>query len=701
MRFFSFFFIILLFFQTMPQAAAQTNQYQTQLAAFEEFVKTQMAADNVPGLSIAFQKDDVVWAKAFGYADVENKTPARVESMYRLASVTKPMTAAAILQLVEKGKIDLDAEVQTYVPYFPKKHFPVTVRQLLGHLGGISHYKDYDKEGHFKDHKSTRDAIAVFENFDLVAEPGTRFNYSSYGYNLLGAVIEGASGKSYGDYMRENIWGPLGMNDTRMDSPVEIIPNRVRGYEIANGKLRNSEFVDISSRFAAGGTRSTVLDLLKFAKGIQEGKILGPASLELIKNSMTTKTGEITNYSAGWVTNPINGRYALTHSGGQQETSTYLFTAPSRKLTLAIAINQEGANTFPYLSRLFEILTGEAWNVFSYIANERTKVPLIVGMQGVFEEGRAHFEKTGKAYSDNLQETAQAFTLFNQTLNDAAFAAPAQQDLFRKIGRARSQGGGPMVRIGSYMARKLQEKYGAARMTSYSNTGAIGFFGDYIALDHIPPEFRFNDEVIKTVTAWNQSWSRTNTEAARRLTFGTGTNFDELGTQMRRDFGKESVYPNFSGDMISVIRQLARQGQLEKALKVSTLAVDLYPGLDQPNAYSGVINILSGNKEKGMQFLKSAAAINGNGIASANGLNGLAYEIAGAGMTDAAIAVLHAAVELYPQEANLYDSLGEFYLKKGSKEKAIEFYKKALATSDKYPNAEKAKEILQKLAASP
>ena len=108
-------------------------------------------------------------------------------------------------------------------------------------------------------------------------------------------------------------------------------------------------------------------------------------------------------------------------------------------------------------------------------------------------------------------------------------------------------------------------------MISYSNTGAIGFFNDYIALDNIPAEFRFNDGVTKTVTAWNQSWARTNTEAARRLTFGPGSNFDELGAQMRKDFGKESVYPNFSGDMVSVIRQLARQGQLER-LKGHTLA---------------------------------------------------------------------------------------------------------------------------------
>src|SRR5688572_3060078 len=164
MRIVSVFLVALLFVQGLAfssfSVSAQTvNPYQTQLAEFEAFVKKQMAADKIPGLSVGFLKDDVMWAKGFGYADLENKSPAKAESMYRLASVTKPMTAAAILQLVEKGKINLDAEVQTYVPYFPKKNFPVTVRQLLGHLGGISHYKDYDKEGHFKDRKSTRESI--------------------------------------------------------------------------------------------------------------------------------------------------------------------------------------------------------------------------------------------------------------------------------------------------------------------------------------------------------------------------------------------------------------------------------------------------------------------------------------------------------------------------------------------------------------
>ena len=241
---------------------------------FEEFARKQMALDKTVGLTIGFLKDDFVWVKGYGYADLENKTPAKPESAYRLASVTKPMTALAILQLVEKGKINLDAEVQTYVPYFPRKQWPVTVRQLLGHLGGISHYKNPANESHIKTRKSTREAIAIFETFDLVAEPGTRYSYSSYGYNLLGAIIEAASGMSYGEYMRQNVWQPLGMNETRMDDPLEVIPNRVRGYQLIDGKVKNSEFIDISSRFAAGGTRSTVPDMLKFAKGIMNGKLV-------------------------------------------------------------------------------------------------------------------------------------------------------------------------------------------------------------------------------------------------------------------------------------------------------------------------------------------------------------------------------------------------------------------------------------------
>ncbi len=716
MKRFAAFFVIVLSFApsalvSVRPAVAQTSAAQikslsqTQLKEFEDFVVRQMTVDKIPGLSIGFMKGGELWAKGFGFADLENKLPARAESMYRLASVAKPMTAAAVLQLAEKGKLDLDAEVQTYVPYFPKKNFPVTVRQLLGHLGGISHYKNYDAEGRFKDHKNTRQSIAVFENFDLVAEPGTRFSYTSYGYNLLGAVIEGASGQSYADYMRENVWKPLGMNDIRLDNPREIIPNRVRGYENNAGQIRNSEFVDISSRFAAGGTRAPVVDLLKFGKGISDGKILSKASLDLMFNSMVTKSGTLTNYGAGWDTAPTNGRFAVSHSGGQQETSTYLFSFPSRDLVIAVMSNLEGANTSLYAAKLFEMLTGEAWNTNAYLS-ERAKLPLYFAIVGAFEEGRALFEKTQKPFTVDSAELAQAFGYFNQNLTNETLQGAQTQEVFAKVRAGRQLSAGqPFAKIGSLMAEKLRQKHGAEKLTAYSNTGAITFFSDYIALyaqdNSIPKEFRFNETVEKAVAAWQADWSKTNTAETRKVVISPNSNFEEIGAKLRKDFAGASVFPNYGEQINAAVRYLITNNQKSKALQAAQVSAEVYPALDSSNAHYGIALVLAGDKEKGKQFLKRSAELNPNGMAGAGGLNQTAINLAGAGLTDDALTLLLTATELYPQEANLYDTIGEFYARKEMKEKAVEFYQKALATNPKYGNAEKAREILQKLAANP
>jgi CubicO group peptidase (beta-lactamase class C family) len=352
-----------------PGGAKASDKYADKLRAFEDFVRQQMEKNKVPGLTVGFIKDDYIWAKGFGYADLENKTPATAESAYRLASVQKSMTAVAILQLVEQGKINLDAEIQTYVPYFPKKKYPITIRQLLYHLGGIPHYVNRDFEQHIKEHKTTREAIAIFENFDLVAEPGTKFSYSSYGYNLLGAVIEGASKQSYADYMREHIWQPLGMKDTQMDDPLALIPNRVRGYQLINGELKNSEFVDVSSRFAAGGTRGTVIDLLRFMKGLNVGKILSPKGVDLMYAPMRTRDGNISGfpktagYAMGWNLAPQTDGLVVINDGGQQETRTFILNFPAKRFALVVAQNLERDDDGAIIFRLYELVLNKTFNL--------------------------------------------------------------------------------------------------------------------------------------------------------------------------------------------------------------------------------------------------------------------------------------------------------------------------------------------------
>ena len=356
--------------QVVPISSRQTSdKYADKLRSFEEFVRQQMEKNKVPGLTVGFIKDDYIWVKGFGFADLENKVPAKAESSYRLASVQKSMTAAAILQLVEQGKIDLDAEIQTYVPYFPRKKYPITVRQLLYHLAGIPHYVNRDVEQHIKEHKTTREAIAIFENFDLVAEPGTKFSYSSYGYNLLGAAIEGASKQPYADYMREHIWQPLGMNDTRMDDPLDLVTNRVRGYQLVNGDLKNSEFIDVSSRFAAGGTRGTVVDLLKFMKGLNDGKLLSQSSIDLMYSPAKTRDGSISGfpktagYAMGWNLVPQKSGLVIINDGGQQETRTFILNFPAKRFALAIAQNLERDDDGAIIFRLYELVLNEKFNL--------------------------------------------------------------------------------------------------------------------------------------------------------------------------------------------------------------------------------------------------------------------------------------------------------------------------------------------------
>jgi CubicO group peptidase (beta-lactamase class C family) len=662
------------------------------LRAFEQFVAATMKLDRTPGLTVGFVRGDETWVGAYGYADLENRSPARRDSAYRLASVTKPMTAVAVLQLAERGKIDLDAEVQTYVPYFPKKPWPVTVRQLLGHLGGISHYKDPERELHIKTRLNTREAIALFEGFDLVAEPWTRYSYSSYGYNLLGAVIEGASGKSYGDYMRENVWGPLGMKDTRMDDPLEVIPNRVRGYQLVDGKVANSEFVDISSRFAAGGTRSTVPDMLAFAKGVMSRKLLSAQSTDLMYRSLATKDLMLTDYSLGWGTEPLGGRFAVNHSGGQNETRTLLYVFPSRNMAFAAAINFESASPGPYLARLFEVVTGEPWDVAAYTGDPISD-EVLRGVNEVFTHGLAYFDQYGKALSDDPAELAGAFAYFNRTVDRAALASGAGSESIRKqFANGRHPASAmAFVKAGSAMAAALERKFGAARLREYPSLGAIAFFNDYQELyrrdSTIPSALRFDAPLERTIAEWHASWSRANSAYVRGFSVDPGVDLAEAGPRLKAAFAGAAIYPDLSGPLLDLADQFAVVGERERALGAARLATDLYPGGSGPAARYGILLVAFGERERGIEQIRRSIALAPRGSASAARLNGTAYEFAGAGMIDAGLEVLKVAVDLYPKEANLYDSVGELYLRKGRRDLAIQWYRKALEVDPKLATA--------------
>lgn len=679
--------------------AAQSSSSEA-IAEFERFVKDQMTLDRAPGLSIGFIKGNDIWSKGFGYSDLENMVPAKPESAYRLASLTKGITAIAVLQLVEAGKIDLDAEVQTYVPYFPRKKWPVTVRLLLGHLGGISPYKNYDLEERIKVHKNTKEALAIFQDFDLVAEPGTKYNYTSYGYNLLGAVIEGASGQPYGDYIKEHIFEPLGMSDSRLDDPSDLISNRVRGYRLVKGEIKNSEYVDISSRFAAGGTRSTVVDLLKYAQGIIEGKLLKAETWKQMFTSMATKGGFFTEYGMGWHVRPQRGHFQVSHTGSQPETMTCLLIFPLEKFAIAVASNLERVNLMPYVRRLAELVLNEDLDSSAY-ASEMTSQVIYNNCALIFSYGLSRFTWEGKQTAKDEKELAEAFFYFNKYFNKASLEKNFSQS--RKVieNGFHLVSNQALIKVGTFMASALKESLGEERLKSYYQSGPIVFFKDYMEISKKWPasqkKYRFDKSFVELVSDWDKDWNATYTDYIRNLSLAVNTDFDELGLSLKKIFLGRGLYPNLNSDIEQLGNYFLEKNEIEKAHKIFSLAVELYP--NSPEALSSLAKaqIWTGNSEEARKLFKKAFSLDPeHPRVSKDHFFSLASQLERAGKLREIFALADIALELHSTDAELHKEAGDMYLKIGKWEKALELYKKALEINPKLEEARKAVEKIEK-----
>jgi CubicO group peptidase (beta-lactamase class C family) len=308
----------------------------TAVQAFFELSET-------PGLAVAVavgMGGEVVWSEGFGYADLEQGVAVDpATTLFRIGSVIKPMTALAVAQLVHAGKMNLDAPLQNYVPDFPPKRAPLTTRHLLAHLSGIRHYEGDEFLG--RDVYDTVSAgLAIFRDDPLLHEPGERYYYSSYGYNLIGAVIEGASGMPYLDYMAANVLGPLGMHDTVPDYLALITPGRGRYYLSENGVILNAPEVDNSYKWASGGYLGTVEDLVRFGLA----HLRDDPAVDLVRQEFwveqVTNSGEATGYGLGWkIHEDDGGRLWVGHTGGSVGGTTRFWIEPESGLVIAMISN--------------------------------------------------------------------------------------------------------------------------------------------------------------------------------------------------------------------------------------------------------------------------------------------------------------------------------------------------------------------------
>jgi serine beta-lactamase-like protein LACTB, mitochondrial len=349
---------------------AQEHQLAPEkLSQIEAAVSKFMASSHVPGVSVAVvENGEYEWGSGFGLADAENNAPASEHTLFRLASISKPLTATAAMQLWERGQLDLDAPVQKYCPAFPQKQTPISTRQVMGHLAGIRHYKtgpDDLEVGNTKHFDNPIQAgLDFFKNEPLLSEPGKTFHYSTQGYTLVGCVIEGASGAKYVDFVRQNVFVPAGMEHTQVDDRFAIIPYRTRFYQkTESGAVRNADFLDSSYKIPGGGWLSSAEDMARFEVAILNDKLIKRATRDLMWTPLKPSDGSKDGYGLGWGCGDEGGIAVIGHTGGQQGTSTAFVIAPAQRAGVVVLANMEGASPNDLAVEILKVLVGTTGSV--------------------------------------------------------------------------------------------------------------------------------------------------------------------------------------------------------------------------------------------------------------------------------------------------------------------------------------------------
>lgn len=305
------------------------------------------------GLAVAVLIDgEPAFSEGLGFADLEHQVPVKDHTRFAIASVTKAFTGAALMKLYEAQAIDLDAPIQQYVPAFGEKGAtPVTARLLAAHLAGIRHYSDGEKSPAFlsRHYADVLDALDLFKDDELIAQPGTGYSYSSYGYNLLAAAIQCASGQPFANYVKEAILEPLGLNNTLFDDVRRVVPDRARlysyydplTYEEGSELLRVPDW-DYSYNMGGGNMLSTGEDLVKFAAAFMEPGFFTPSSLALFHEPQRTSEAE-SPWSYGWFARRDEmGRRYLSITGAFPGVQAAILVYPERRLATVVLSNTWG-----------------------------------------------------------------------------------------------------------------------------------------------------------------------------------------------------------------------------------------------------------------------------------------------------------------------------------------------------------------------
>jgi len=346
---------------------AQTQGKEVSLPErLESLVNDRLEATRCPGLSVAVAShNQIVFSAALGKADIEQDVPLTTASVQRLASVSKPITGTIIMDLVEQGKLSLDASVRQYLPELPAFYQSVTLRELLSHQSGVRGYAD-EENVLFSTvrYATSRDALKVMMTYPLAFTPGTKVEYSSLAFTVLGAAAESVTGRSF-QQLSMDFFSKHGIRGFALDDPYAIVPRRVHGYLVdrtlnlqfndgrvagrdylkgTTGEITNAHYYDISNRYPAGGFDASAEDLLRFMIAVDSGKILKPDTVDAMWTAQRTSDGTSTVFGLGWGVSKWKEKTKMVGMNGLElSTASFLRYLPDSGVGVALLCNAEGA----------------------------------------------------------------------------------------------------------------------------------------------------------------------------------------------------------------------------------------------------------------------------------------------------------------------------------------------------------------------
>jgi CubicO group peptidase (beta-lactamase class C family) len=354
----------------------------------EQIVDSYVTSKKFMGSVLVASRGKVVLSKGYGFANLEWNIPNSPQVKFRLGSITKQFTAASILLLEERGKLNTNDPIKKYMPDAPAAWDKITFYHLLTHTSGIPSFTGFSDYASLEPFPTTPEKlVARFRDKPLEFQPGEKWKYSNSGYVLLGYLLEKISGESYIKFLEENIFTPLGMKDSGYDSNTAILPQRASGYTPGANGPENAGFIHMTIPFSAGSLYSTTEDLLRWEQGLFGGKVLSEASLR----KMTTPFKN--DYAFGLIVVNRNGRKLIQHDGGIEGFNTSLAYYPDEKLKIVVLGNLNGSAPGAIAVNLAAVMHGEPVR----LASERKEIHLAPGLLPRYV-GTYEFANGGKMY---------------------------------------------------------------------------------------------------------------------------------------------------------------------------------------------------------------------------------------------------------------------------------------------------------------